>query len=79
MINWFRKENYIGYEDKLRDAFPKTMRSDLEAVLSILPFDDNIVKRTGQQIIHSLFIYNIFHTPFFHFIKDGRKTFSERS
>jgi hypothetical protein len=51
MINWFRKENYTGYEDKLRDAFPKTMRSDLEAVLSILPFDDNNVKRTGQQII----------------------------
>jgi hypothetical protein len=51
MINWFKKEKYIEYKDKLRDAFPKTLRSEVDVVLSILPFDDNNVKRTGHQII----------------------------
>jgi hypothetical protein len=51
MINWFKKEKYTKYKDKLRDAFPKALRSDVDAVLSILPFDDNNAKRTGQQII----------------------------
>lgn len=51
MMNWFKKEKYTEYKDKLKDAFPKTLKGDIEAVLSILPFDDNNVKRTGQQII----------------------------
>jgi len=51
MMNWFKKEKYTEYKDKLRDAFPKTLKGDIEAVLSILPFDDNNVKWTGQQII----------------------------
>lgn len=51
MINWFKKENYTEYKDKLRDAFPKTLKGEIESVLSILPFDDNNVKRTGQQTI----------------------------
>ena len=51
MINWFKKEKHTEYEDKLRDAFPKALRSEVDVVLSILPFDDNNVKRTGQQII----------------------------
>ena len=51
MMNWFKKEKYTEYKDKLKDAFPKTLKGDIEAVLSILPFDDNNVKRSGQQII----------------------------
>ena len=51
MINWFKKEKHTEYEDKLRDAFPKTLRSEVDVVLSILPFDDNSVKKMGQQII----------------------------
>jgi hypothetical protein len=50
-MNWFKKEKYTEYKDKLKDAFPKTLKGDIEAVLCILPFDDNNVKRTGQQII----------------------------
>lgn len=52
MINWFKKEKHTEYKDKLRDAFPKALRSEVDAVLSIMPFDDNNVKRTGQQIIN---------------------------
>lgn len=51
MINWFKKEKHTEYKDKLRDAFPMKLKSEIEAVLSILPFNDNNVKRTGQQII----------------------------
>jgi hypothetical protein len=51
MINWFKREKHTEYKDKLRDAFPKALRSEVDAVLNILPFDDNNAKRTGQQII----------------------------
>jgi len=51
MMNWFKKEKYTEFKDKLRDAFPKTLKGEIEVVLSILPFDENNVKRTGQQII----------------------------
>jgi hypothetical protein len=51
MINWFKKEKYTDYKDRLRNAFPKSLRSEVDAVLSILPFDDNNAKRAGQQII----------------------------
>ncbi len=49
MINWFKKENYTEYRQRLLNAFPKTLKSDVEAVLNILPFDVNIVKLTGGQ------------------------------
>jgi hypothetical protein len=50
MINWFKKENYSEYRDRLLKAFPKTFKSDVEAILDILPFDVNSVKLTGGQI-----------------------------
>src|SRR4051812_27227980 len=51
MIKWFKKEKHIEYKDKLRNAFPKTLKIEIQAVLNILPFDDNNLKRTGEQII----------------------------
>lgn len=39
MINWFKKDNNAGYKDKLLNAFPKTLKSDVEAVWDILPRD----------------------------------------
>lgn len=59
MINWFKKENYSEYRDRLLNAFPKTLKSDVEAVLNILPFDVNNVKLTGGQI-HK--VDNLIHT-----------------
>lgn len=51
MINWFKKEKYTEYKGRLRDAFPKALRIEVDAMLSILPFDDYNAKRTGQTII----------------------------
>ncbi|NUM31368.1 MAG: hypothetical protein HUU47_03470 [Bacteroidetes bacterium] len=59
MIFWFKKENYSEYRGILFKAFPKILKSDVEAVLNILPFDINNVKLTGGQyqmvdnLIHS--------------------------
>jgi hypothetical protein len=50
MINWFRKEKYPEYRDKLLNAFPKSLKSEVEAVLNIIPFNVNHVKLTGGQI-----------------------------
>lgn len=50
MINWFKKENYTEYKDRLLKAFPQTLKSDVEVVLNILPFDVNDVMLTGGQI-----------------------------
>lgn len=50
MMNWFKKENYTEYKDRLLKAFPKTLKSDVEVVLNILPFSNNDVMLTGGQI-----------------------------
>jgi len=50
MMNWFKKENYTEYRDRLFKAFPKTLKSDVEVVLNILPFAINDVMLTGGQI-----------------------------
>lgn len=50
MLNCLKKENYSEYRDRLLRAFPKTLKSDVEAVLDILPFDINNVKLTGGKI-----------------------------
>lgn len=51
MLNWFKKERHKEYKDKLRSTFPKSLEVDVEAVLAILPFDDNNVKRKGYGVI----------------------------
>ncbi len=58
MINWFKKENYTEYKDRLHNAFPKTLKSDVEAVLNILPFEVNNVKLTGGQFYN---VDNLIH------------------
>ncbi|MET4076837.1 hypothetical protein [Hymenobacter sp. UYCo722] len=50
MINWFRKEGYSEYRQRLLNAFPSVLKSDVEAVLNILPFDVNNVELTDGQI-----------------------------
>lgn len=50
MINWFKKEKHTEYKDKLREAFPKALRSEVDTVLSILPCDENNVKPCDGQI-----------------------------
>lgn len=49
MINWFKKEDYSEYKQKLLSAFPKILKSDVEAVLNILPFEiNNVILADGQ-------------------------------
>jgi hypothetical protein len=50
MTNWFKKENYKDYRDRLLNAFPLTLKDDVAVVLDILPFDVNEVTLCGGQI-----------------------------
>lgn len=59
MINWFKKKNYTEYKNQLLNAFPKTLKSDVETVLNIIPFEvNNVTLRDGKNykvdnLIHS--------------------------
>ncbi len=44
MKNWFKKDKFVDYKERLRKAFPKNLESDLNVVLDIIPFDENRVK-----------------------------------
>jgi len=44
MKNWFKKEIFVNYKERLKIAFPKSLESDLNVVLDIIPFDENRVK-----------------------------------
>ncbi len=44
MVNWFKSEDYSEYKERLLNAFPKVLKSDVEAVLNILPFNNNDVR-----------------------------------
>ena len=46
MINWLKKDDNTGYKDKLLNAFPKTLKSDVEAVLDIVPLDITLSSNT---------------------------------
>ena len=50
MINWFKNKNYSEYRDRLINAFPNTLKSDVEAVVNILPFDINILILTDGRV-----------------------------
>lgn len=50
MINWFKKEKKTEYRERLLNAFPNRLKSDVEAVLNILPFEVNNVTLTGGKI-----------------------------
>jgi hypothetical protein len=50
MVNWFKSEDYSEYKERLLNAFPKVLKSDVEAVLNILPFNNNDVRLIDGQI-----------------------------
>ncbi|MPL94479.1 hypothetical protein SDC9_40633 [bioreactor metagenome] len=61
MKNWFKKDKFVEYKDRLKEAFPKSLESDLNVVLEIIPFADNRVKlcdgntHTVANLIHENF------------------------
>ena len=50
MINWFKHEDYSVYKNRIFNAFPKSLKGDVEAVLNILPFEINDVRLSNGQI-----------------------------
>lgn len=61
MINWFKGNKYSKYREILLNAFPRTLKKDVESVLDILPFDVNDVKLCDGQI-HK--VENLIHPDF---------------
>ncbi|WP_162304998.1 hypothetical protein [Sphingobacterium olei] len=50
MINWFNQNKYSKYRETLSNAFPQTLKEDVEIVLNILPVDVNEIKLCDGQI-----------------------------
>ena len=44
MINWFKKDKFEDYKQRLKIAFPKSLESDLNVALDIIPFNENRIK-----------------------------------
>lgn len=61
MINWFKGNKYSKYREILLNAFPRTLKKDVESVLDILPFDVNEVKLCDGQT-HK--VENLIHPDF---------------
>lgn len=61
MINWFKGNKYLKYQEILLNAFPRTLKKDVESVLDILPFDVNEVKLCDGQT-HK--VKNLIHPDF---------------
>lgn len=61
MINWFKGNKYSKYREILLNAFPLTLKKDVESVLDILPFDVNEVKLCDGQT-HK--VENLIHPDF---------------
>lgn len=49
MIKWFKGNKYSKYREILLNAFPRTLKKDVESVLDILPFEVNEVKLCDGQ------------------------------
>ncbi len=43
-MNCFTKENYSEYKDKLLNAFPPKLKSDVQVVLGVIPFAMNDIE-----------------------------------
>lgn len=61
MINWFKENKYSKYRKILLNAFPRTLKKNVESVLNILPFDVNEVKLCDGQA-HK--VENLIHPDF---------------
>jgi hypothetical protein len=49
MLKWFKRHKHSIYRESLLNAFPRTLKKDVESVLDILPFDMNGVKLSDGQ------------------------------
>lgn len=61
MINWFKGNKHSKYREILLNAFPRTLKKDVESVLNILPFEVNNVKLSDGQF-HN--VENLIHPDF---------------
>jgi len=44
MIDWFKKDRFKDYKERIKKAFPKSLEKDLNVVLEIIPFSENNIK-----------------------------------
>lgn len=58
MLKIFKRNVKLGYQERLKKAFPKELYSDLNTVLNILPLDNNNVKLCDGKI---RYIDNLIH------------------
>lgn len=61
MLNWFKGNKHSIYREILLNAFPRTLKKDVESVLDILPFEVNDVKLCDGKI-HK--VENLIHPDF---------------
>jgi hypothetical protein len=61
MLNWFKGNKHSKYREILLNAFPQTLKKDVESVLDILPFEVNDVKLCDGKI-HK--VENLIHLDF---------------
>lgn len=61
MLNWFKGNKHSKYREILLNAFPRTLKKDVESVLDILPFEVNEVKLCDGKI-HK--VENLIHLDF---------------
>lgn len=70
MKNWFKKDKFVDYKDRLRNAFPKSVESDLNVVLDIIPFDENKVKLCDG---NTHMVGNLIHENYYSTILDSKE------
>lgn len=70
MKNWFKKDKYIDYKERLKLAFPKSLESDLNVVLDIIPFDENRIKLCDG---NTHMIGDLIHEDFYSTIFDSKE------
>lgn len=61
MINWFKGNKHSKYRETLLNAFPRTLKKDVESVLNILPFEVNNVELSDGQFYN---VENLIHPDF---------------
>lgn len=63
MLNWFNRNKYPGYREKLLKAFPPALKKEVGMVLDILPFATHEIKhRDGQNYKIDNLIHDTFQT-----------------
>lgn len=70
MKNWFKKDRFVDYKDRLRNAFPKSVESDLNVVLEIIPFDENKVKLCDG---NTHMVGNLIHENYYTTVLDSKE------